>query len=86
MDQHTYPYLSLFKKYVSDLSPPNEDGWASGSCPFCGEHDTFRVNLNSGRWVCLPTPVRNGQPQNNAISPPLIRSPSIGRKEATDED
>ena len=57
MDQHTHPYLSLFKKYVPDLSPPDSEGWASGRCPFCGEPDTFQVNLKSGRWVCLPTPV-----------------------------
>jgi hypothetical protein len=57
MDEHTHPYLSLFRKYVPDLGPPDSDGWASGSCPFCGEVDTFRVNLKSGRWVCLPTPI-----------------------------
>lgn len=56
MDNHTYPYLSLFKRYIPDLGPPDGDGWASGSCPFCGEADTFHVNLKSGRWTCLPTP------------------------------
>lgn len=85
MDTHTYPYLSLFKQYVSDLGPPDEEGWASGSCPFCGEADTFRVNLQSGRWVCLPTPVRKKQPQGNGISPPVIRSLSMGKNEAIDE-
>lgn len=63
MDEHTYPYLSLFKSYVPDLGPPDSNGWASGSCPFCGEADTFRVNLKSGRWVCLPTPGQNVQPR-----------------------
>lgn len=62
MDTQTYPYLTLFKTYITDLGPPDADGWASGSCPFCGEADTFRVNLKSGRWVCLPTPSPNGQP------------------------
>ena len=61
MDPHTYPYLTLFKSYIPDLGPPDENGWASGSCPFCGETDTFRVNLKSGRWVCLPTPEHKGQ-------------------------
>jgi hypothetical protein len=61
MDEHTYPYLSLFKSYVPDLGSPDSNGWASGSCPFCGEADTFRVNLKSGRWVCLPTPGQNGR-------------------------
>lgn len=56
MIQHRYPYESLFRKYVFDLGEPDEDGWATGSCPFCREPGTFRVNLKSGRWVCLPTP------------------------------
>ena len=56
MDQHRYQYESLFRKYVLDLGKPDEDGWATGSCPFCGDLNTFRVNLKSGRWVCLPTP------------------------------
>jgi len=56
LDGHDFPYQTLFKKYVSDLSAPDQNGWASGSCPFCGEAGTFRVNLQSGRWVCLPTP------------------------------
>lgn len=60
MDEHTFPYLTLFKNYISDLGPPDKDGWASGSCPFCHETDTFRVNLKSGRWVCLPTPTEHG--------------------------
>ena len=61
MDPHTYPYLTLFKSYIPDLGTPDENGWASGSCPFCGETDTFRVNLKSGRWVCLPTPEHKWQ-------------------------
>ena len=56
MDQHRFPYLTLFRKYVPDLSAPDGDGWASGSCPYCGDPNTFRVNLRSGRWVCLPVP------------------------------
>ncbi len=56
MDQHRFPYWSLFKSYVRDLGQPDAEGWASGSCPFCGEANTFRVNLKSGRWVCLPAP------------------------------
>ncbi len=51
----TYPFASLFQRYVPDLSRPDAEGWASGSCPFCGDPDTFRVNLRSGHWVCLPT-------------------------------
>jgi len=62
MSAHSYPFLTLFRRYVPDLTPPDEDGWASGSCPFCGETETFRVNLKSGRWVCLPSP--------NLIRPP----------------
>jgi hypothetical protein len=54
MDNHTFPYWSLFKSEISDLSKPDPDGWATGRCPYCGERDTFRVNLKSGRWVCLP--------------------------------
>lgn len=58
MDEHTYPYWLLFKKYIPDLGEPDKDGWAVGSCPFCGESNCFRVNLRSGRWVCLPEPTR----------------------------
>jgi hypothetical protein len=54
MNEHNLPYWSLFQKQVPDLCTPDADGWASGSCPFCGEAGTFRVNLRSGRWVCLP--------------------------------
>lgn len=61
MDELTYPYLTLFKNYIPDLCQPDENGWAAGSCPFCGEADTFRVNLKTGRWVCLPTPEHKGQ-------------------------
>jgi hypothetical protein len=60
MDEHRYPYASLFKSYIADMGQPDPDGWASGSCPFCGEADTFRVNLKTGKWVCLPTPTRYG--------------------------
>ena len=56
MTQDHYPYQTLFKKYVIDLGEPDEDGWANGTCPFCGDLDAFRVNLKSGRWVCLPAP------------------------------
>jgi hypothetical protein len=56
MDEHTYPYWNLFKSQIADLSDPDAEGWASGSCPYCGDPDTFRVNLKSGRWVCLPKP------------------------------
>jgi len=63
MDAHTYPYLTLFQHYVPDLGPPDKHGWASGSCPFCGDLNTFRVNLHTGRWVCLPTPGQKGRPR-----------------------
>ncbi len=55
-EDHLYPYASLFKRYVSDLGQPDQNGWATGSCPYCGEPGTFRANLKSGRWTCLPTP------------------------------
>jgi hypothetical protein len=57
MHKHTYPYWTLFKSQVPDLTEPDSEGWASGSCPYCGDQDTFRVNLKSGRWVCLPKPL-----------------------------
>lgn len=63
MDTHTYPYWTLFKSYIADLGPPNAHGWATGSCPFCREPGTFRVNLKSGRWVCLPSPEEIGPAQ-----------------------
>ena len=56
LNEHAFPYQALFKKYVPDLSAPDQNGWASGTCPYCGEPETFRVNLKSGRWICLPTP------------------------------
>lgn len=56
MKQPCYPYKSLFKKYIADLGEPDKDGWATGTCPFCGDPGTFRVNLKSGRWACFPDP------------------------------
>ncbi len=56
MDSHRYPYASLFKKLIPDLSHPDPEGWATGSCPYCGDPETFRVNLKSGRWTCVPPP------------------------------
>jgi hypothetical protein len=53
---HRYPYLTLFKKYIRNLGRADENGWAIGDCPFCGEPGTFQVNLKTGRWVCFPTP------------------------------
>ena len=80
MDAHRFPYWSLFSKEIPDLSMPDADGWATGSCPYCREPGTFRVNLKSGRWVCLPAPTARkhahggtearadapGQPADNA--------------------
>jgi len=63
MNIHTFPFLSLFKKAVPDLGPPDEDGWAAGTCPFCGDANTFRANLKSGRWTCLPLPLAEGKPK-----------------------
>ena len=56
LNEHDFPYLSLFQEFVPDLSWPDENGWATGSCPYCYEPETFRVNLKSGRWICLPNP------------------------------
>lgn len=61
MDKHKFPYWTLFKSQVPDLSEPDSEGWATGLCPYCGEPDTFRVNLKSGRWVCLPKPPQMNQ-------------------------
>ena len=59
MDPHCYPYASLLKKLVPDLSHPDPEGWATGSCPYCGDPQAFRVNLKSGRWTCVPPPPMN---------------------------
>lgn len=56
MTKQHYPYKSLFKKYVVDLGEPDTAGWAIGTCPYCGDPGTFRANLKSGHWACLPTP------------------------------
>jgi hypothetical protein len=56
MDPHRYPYASLFQTLVPDLCHPDPEGWATGSCPYCGDPKTFRVNLKSGRWTCVPPP------------------------------
>jgi len=75
MTQDRYPYKTLFKKYVFDLCEPDEDGWAAGTCPFCGDPGTFRVNLKSGRWVCLPAPAPRppGFERVREILPDVIR-------------
>ena len=72
MDPHRYPYASLFKTLVPDLGHPDPDGWATGSCPYCGDPKTFRVNLKSGRWTCVP--------------PPPPRHPPIHRPEGPSKD
>ncbi len=68
MSDHKYPYATLFQKHIPGLGPPNEDGWASGSCPFCGERDTFKVNLQTGRWVCFPTPGQEPEPKRGKLT------------------
>jgi len=77
MTLHRYPYKSLFAKYVYDLGEPDEDGWATGSCPYCGDSSTFRVNLISGRWVCLPTPIKksNRTPADSDVEGYVEQSP-----------
>ncbi len=67
MDPHYYPYASLFKKLVPDLGHPDPEWWATGSCPYCGDPETFRVNLKSGRWTCVPpAPTKTHNPTGTA--------------------
>lgn len=54
IDEQRYPFYSLFQQHIQNLSEPDLSGWASGDCPYCGDPDTFRVNLRTGKWVCLP--------------------------------
>ena len=56
MNQHHFPYQKFFQRHVPDLGSPNDDGWATGSCPYCGDPGTFHVNLKTGHWTCLPMP------------------------------
>ena len=51
---HRLPYWTLFATTIPNLGPPDLDGWATGDCPYCGDPGTFRVNLATGRWTCLP--------------------------------
>jgi hypothetical protein len=50
------PFTGLFRKLVPDLSGPDRQGWASGTCPYCHHPGSFRANLHTGAWVCIPTP------------------------------
>jgi hypothetical protein len=50
----TYPFASVFQKQVPDLSAPDSDGWSAGTCPYCGLTGAFKVNLVTGKWLCLP--------------------------------
>jgi hypothetical protein len=70
MNDRSYPFLVLFKGYIPDLSCPDKDGWATGTCPYCGDPDTFRVNLRTGHWVCLPSPsqAETARTANSAVS------------------
>lgn len=49
-------FATLFRRVVSDLTPADAAGWASGTCPYCRTPGAFRVNLATGKWVCLPRP------------------------------
>jgi len=75
MTQFNFPHKSLFQKYVCDLGEPDENGWATGTCPFCGDSGTFRVNLKFGGWVCLPAPTSkpSGFERVGEILPDVIR-------------
>jgi hypothetical protein len=67
MPKAVYPFEAPFKELVPDLSVADADGWSTGTCPYCREPGAFRVNLVSGRWVCLP------QPDNAGDFPPPDR-------------
>lgn len=56
MPKRPYPFESLFRRLVPDLTTPDSDGWSSGTCPYCGDRNSFRANLLTGKWVCLPAP------------------------------
>ena len=49
-----YPFAVLFSRQVPDLTPPDSDGWSTGTCPYCHLRGAFRANLNTGKWACLP--------------------------------
>lgn len=62
VDAHEHPYITFFKKYVQNLGEPDENGWATGDCPHCGESGTFQVNLKTGYWTCFPKPSEQNCP------------------------
>lgn len=51
-----YAFTSIFRKLTPDLSEPDGEGWASGTCPYCHAPGSFRANLSTGAWVCMPIP------------------------------
>jgi hypothetical protein len=66
MPTRDLPYAVLFQEIVPNLNEPDEDGWATGDCPYCGDIGSFRANLKTGRWLCLP-PTGRGASAEGAL-------------------
>lgn len=50
------PFQALFERIIPNLGPPDADGWAVGDCPYCGDKQSLRANVITGRWTCVPAP------------------------------
>ncbi len=63
-------FARVFREFVPDLTPPDREGWAGGTCPYCRAAGAFRCNVFTARWVCLPTP---GRGRSEDLAPPCTR-------------
>jgi hypothetical protein len=62
-------FLPLFRRYVPDVTNPDPQGWARGTCPYCNHPGAFWGNVHTGRWLCLPEPTQK-PPHLSAIVEP----------------
>lgn len=69
------PFQALFERIIPNLGPPDADGWAVGDCPYCGDKQSLRANVITGRWTCVPAPPMPAQ------GPSAIASPRAPRRE-----
>jgi hypothetical protein len=70
------PFRDLFRREVPRLGAPDFLGWAVADCPYCGTAGSFRVNLRTGRWVCLPPALPQEVGSQDQLSIPVFSAPT----------
>lgn len=78
------PFEAVFRNLVPDLTRPDPEGWSVGTCPYCQEAQSFRANVVTGKWLCLPNP--RGQVPERATASPTAPEELIGRAESQETE